>query len=94
LYEIHETLNIGRVKHFYDNKGNKKYSRFIVSENKGIFLLYLLLNGNLVLNYRVSQLSKWNIALNKASKFNWSLFYTNLLPKLLEKTKQPSVKDG
>ena len=94
LYEIHETLNIGKVKQFYDNKGNKKYSRFIVSENKGIFLLYLLLNGNLVLKSRVNQLSRWNIALNNASRFNWSLFYTSSLPKLIVKTKEPSVKDG
>ena len=94
LHEIHETLNIGKVKHFYDNKGNLKYSRFIISENKGIFLLYLLLNGNLVLQHRVNQLNKWNIALNNASRFNYFLFYTSVLPKLIEKTKEPSLKDG
>jgi hypothetical protein len=58
LDHIYETLKIGKVKHFYDNKGNRKYSRYIVSENKGIFLLYLLLNGNLVLQSRVNQLIK------------------------------------
>lgn len=75
MHEIHEVLNIGKVKHFYDNSGNKKYSRYIVSENNGIFLLYLLLNGNLVLQSRVNQLSKWNIALNNAaSRFNYTFF--------------------
>ena len=41
LYKIYETLKIGIVKHFYDNKGNRKYSRYIVSENKGIFFYYI-----------------------------------------------------
>jgi hypothetical protein len=58
LHEICETLIIGKVKHFYDKNGNRKYSRYIVSENKGIFLLYSLLNGNLVLETRVKQLNK------------------------------------
>jgi hypothetical protein len=31
--------------------------------------LYLLLNGNLVLQSRVNQLIKWNIALNNANRF-------------------------
>ncbi len=94
LHEIHETLNIGKVKHFYDKDGNRKYSRYIVSENNGIFLLYLLLNGNLVLQSRVNQLNKWNIALNNASKFNYSLFYISDLPKLIENTKEPSLNDA
>lgn len=94
LHEICETFNIGVVKHFYDNKGNKKYSRYIVSENKGIFLLYLLLNGNLRLESRVNQLSKWNIALNNASRFNFALFHTINIPNLIEKVKQPSLNDG
>jgi LAGLIDADG endonuclease len=94
LHEIRETFNIGVVKHFYDNKGNKKYSRYIVSENKGIFLLYLLLNGNLRLESRVNQLSKWSIALNNASRFNFALFQTINIPNLIEKVKQPSLNDG
>lgn len=94
LQEIHEKLNIGKVNHFYDNKGNKKYSRFIVSENKGIFLLYLLLNGNLVLQSRVNQLTKWNVALNNAGRFDYSLFYTKQIPLKIQKLKDPNVKDA
>jgi hypothetical protein len=94
LHEIYERLKIGKVKHFYDNKGNRKYSRFIVSDNKGIFLLYLLLNGNLVLQSRVNQLTKWNIALSNASKFNYSLFYTKKLPELIQNLKQPKLNNS
>ncbi len=94
LHEICETLKIGIVKHFYDNNGNKKYSRYIVSENKGIFLLYLLLNGNLVLQHRINQLTKWNTALNNANKFNFALFFTTKVPKLIEIAKQPTLNDA
>ena len=94
LHEIYETLKIGKVKHFYDNKGNRKYSRYIVSENKGIFLLYLLLNGNLVLQSRVNQLTKWNIALNNASKFDYSLFCTKEVPMKIEILKEPTLNDA
>jgi hypothetical protein len=94
LHEIYETLKIGIVKHFYDKNGNRKYSKYIVSENKGIFLLYLLLNGNLVLQSRVNQLTKWNIALNNASRFNFALFYTREVPKLIEIVKQPNLNDA
>lgn len=94
LHEIHETLNIGKVKHFYNNQGNRIYSRFIVAENKGIFLLYLLLNGNLVLKARLNQLRKWHSALSNASKFNYSLFSIDKLPYFLDSTKEPTLNDA
>ena len=94
LHEIYETLKIGKVKHFYDNDGNRKYSRYMVSDNKGIFLLYCILNGNLVLQARLKQLRKWNIALNNASKFDFSLFYCNVIPEFIDITKEPTLKDG
>jgi hypothetical protein len=94
LHEICETLKIGKVKNFYDNKGIYKFSRYIISENKGIFLLYLLLNGNLVLQSRVNQLTKWNIALNNASKFDYSLFYTKIVPIKIETLKTPDINDA
>ena len=94
LHEIHETLKIGVVKDFYDNKGNRKFSRYIVSDNKSIFLLYLLLNGNLALKHRVNQLIKWNTALNNAIKQDYSLFFTKKVPRLVEALRQPSVEDA
>ena len=94
LHQIYEVLKIGKVKDFYDKEGNRKYSRYIVSDNKGIFLLYLLLNGNLVLQSRVNQLSKWYIALSNASRFDYSLFCTKELPKKIETLKEPSLNDA
>lgn len=85
LHEIFQTLKIGKVKQFYDNNGNRKFSRYIVSDNKSIFLLYLLLNGNLALKHRVNQLIKWNTALNKLD-FK--------VPRLVEAFRQPSVEDA
>lgn len=94
LHEIYETLKIGKVKHFLDNKGNRKYSRYIVSDNKGIFLLYLLVNGNLVLQSRVNQLTKWNTALKSASRFDYSLFYNKEVPMKIEILKEPNLNDA
>ena len=94
LHEIREALQIGVVKHFYDNNGKRKFSRLVVSENKGIFLLYLLFNSNLVLESRRNQLHKWNIALNKASRFNWDLFLTKAVPHLVRYSRRPSLNDG
>lgn len=94
LHEIHQTLNIGKVKHFYNNEGNRIYSRFIVADNKGIFLLYLLLNGNLVLNARLNQLKKWHSALSNASNFNYSLFSIEKLPYFIDSTKEPTLNDA
>lgn len=94
LYLVNKTLNIGVVKHFYDSKGNKKFSRLIVSDNKSIFLLYLIFNGNLVLNHRIKQLNKWNIALNKAIKFDFFLFYSKQIPPIIDINKQPNLQNG
>ena len=94
LHEIRETLQIGVVKHFHDNNGKRKFSRLIVSDNKGIFILYLLFNSNLVLESRRSQLHKWNIALNKASRFNWDFFITKAVPDLVTTSRWPSLNDG
>jgi hypothetical protein len=94
LHEIYESFKIGKLKHFYDNNGNRIYSRYIVSENKWIFLLYLLLNGNLVLEKRVNQLKKWNIALLNANKFDYSLFYSNVLPPFNDSSKELTLNDA
>ena len=94
LYEIHEVLKLGVVKSFYDDKGNKIYSRYILTDNKGVYLLYLLLNGNLVLQARVNQLSKWYIALFNAIKFEFSLFYSKDLPIFIQSCKEPTLNDA
>lgn len=94
LHDIRETLQMGVVKHFHDNKGKRKFSRLIISENKGIFILYLLFNSNLVLESRRNQLHKWNIALKKASRFNWDLFLTKTVPNLVIQARRPSLNDG
>jgi hypothetical protein len=94
LNDICQILKIGNVRHFYDNEGNKKFSKYIVSDNKGIFLLYLLLNGNLVLESRVNQLKKWNIGLNNAIGFNYLSFYTKKIPEFINIIKEPSLYDG
>jgi len=94
LHEIHEILKIGVVKPFYDDKGNLIYSRYIVSDNKGVYLLYVLLNGNLVLQARLKQLNNWYIALNNAIKFDFSLFYSKSLPIFIESCKEPTLNDA
>ena len=58
LDDIHETLQVGRVKDF----GN--FSRYMVEDKKGILLLTALFNGNLVLDKRKVQLKKWLDCLN------------------------------
>lgn len=94
LQEINEVLKIGVVKHFYDKDGNRKYSRYIVSENNGIYLLYLLLNGNIVLQSRLNQLINWHTALNNAPKFDFSLFYSKSLPDFITDSLEPTLEDA
>ena len=52
LNEIKEVLGFGVVKQF------KGYSRYIVSNNPHCFLVYLILNGNLVIQHRINQLNR------------------------------------
>ena len=85
LHEIKNTLKFGKINYFYDNKGEYKYARFIIADNKSIFLLYLLFNGNLVLPTKLERLKKWNGVLNNARKFNYSYFQVpgNKVPELI-----------
>jgi len=94
LHEIKEILKVGVVKPFYDDIGNIIYSRYIVSDNKGVYLLYLLLNGNLVLQARVNQLKIWYIALNNAIKFDYYLFYSKNLPLFIHSCQEPTLNDA
>lgn len=76
LYHIQEVLGFGQVSKF-DN-----FSRFVVSKQQDILLLFYLFNGNLVLAHRQSQLSQWLQVLNV--KFNLELTINNklILPTL------------
>lgn len=94
LHEISEVLKIGVVKHFYNAKGNRIYSRYIVSDNKGIYLLYLLLNGNVALQARVNQLKNWHNHLSNAIKFDFSLFYSKSLPETIFSCFVPTLNDA
>jgi len=96
LHEIKNTLKFGKINYFYDNKGEYKYARFIIADNKSIFLLFLLFNGNLVLPTKLERLKKWNGVLNKARKFNFSYFQVpgNKVPELILKLNLPSLSDG
>jgi len=73
LEEIKQVLGFGSLN--YDNSSN--CYRFKVQDNEGIYLVCLLLNGNLVQEHRIIQLGKWidllqlkgyDIALNSTSR--------------------------
>jgi len=67
LYFIHNKLNIGIVKHFPQGKSGKNndFYRLIVDNPSQILLLAFLFNGNLVMDYRIKQLSLWTQSLNR-----------------------------
>ncbi len=96
LHEIKNSLNFGKIKYFYDKKGEYKYARFIIADNKSILLLYLLFNSNLVLPSKLERLKKWNEVLNNARRLNFShfLLLNNKIPELILKLKLPSLSDG
>jgi hypothetical protein len=58
LYKIQAMLGFGKVYRDGD------YFRYQVGDMKGVLLLCVLFNGNLVLPYRIGQLSKWVLELN------------------------------
>lgn len=86
LNEISTKLGFGYVKEF------KGYSRYFVVDNKCSFLMYALLNGNLVLEHRILQLSKWDFKF--FPKFDLSLFGLDSLPSIIKKPASISLKDG
>jgi hypothetical protein len=94
LLEIQEKLGFGRIKHFIDKTGNTKYSRYFVTDNNSILLLYLLFNGNLVLKQRVNQLNKWYVALKNAPKLDLSIYKLGELSQVTQELYQPTLKDG
>jgi len=71
LDHVHDTLGIGRVKTY------GPFSRYHVDDKNGILVLTALLNGNLVLDKRKTQVKRWLDVLNIAEIKN------NLLPHIL-----------
>ncbi|GMM32652.1 hypothetical protein DAMA08_020930, partial (mitochondrion) [Martiniozyma asiatica (nom. inval.)] len=68
LEEMRNTLNMGVMRYTYkggnssmikENMDNMHYGRFVVSNMNEMYLLYLLLNGNLRTKHRVEQLNRW-----------------------------------
>lgn len=60
LDHIQNIFGFGSVRHI----PNGDYYRYIVEDNKNIFILAIVFNSNLVIPYRITQLQKWIVALN------------------------------
>jgi LAGLIDADG endonuclease len=89
LDEIKNVLEFGAVKYF------NKFSRYIVSNNPDCFLLYLLFNGNLVLNSRIIQLNKWYKILLELKKLHISKnFDLDKIPNIIVNPVKPRLKDS
>jgi hypothetical protein len=88
LIEIEKVLGFGKVK----TCGN--YSRFKVLDNKNCLLLYLLFNGNLVLEHRINQLSKWYLALSQAPKLKLADLNLIEIPSIIKLPNQPSIENS
>jgi hypothetical protein len=89
LFEIQIILGFGVVKHF------KGFSRYIVSNNIHCFLLYLIFNGNLVINYRVDQLNRWYNTLLNLKKLNLlKNFDLIVIPNIITILVNPTLDDS
>lgn len=90
LYHIKDILGIGLVKEF------KGYSRLIIKNNSDIYLMILLLNGNILLNKRKEQLKKMINVFNLKNfkKANW--LYLRLSDKInfIPSSPKLSLKDS
>lgn len=74
LYKIKYTLNMGNISAHQEK--NSKYHRLVITNPHDIYLLSLLLNGNLVLDHRINQLSSWIKTLN--NKYFYNLVFNPL----------------
>lgn len=94
LYEIDRVFgpNFGSLKHFEGG-----FSRYIVSSHTGCFLLYLIFNGNLALDYRIGQLKNWYDCFKIAQKLKGALktdFNIFIIPRIKTRLRKPSLNDG
>jgi len=89
LYEICNVFGFGVVKEF------KSFSRYIVSNNPHCFLLYLLFNGNLVIDHRIIQLNKWFSAFLLLKRFNLSKYFDMIkIPEIIFTPIKPTLNDS
>jgi len=70
LNHIQSTLSIGRVRTY------GSFSRYLVDDKNGIYILTNLFNGNLVLDKRKTQMKKW------LDSYGLKNIDTNILPSL------------
>ena len=89
LYMIKDVLGFGEVI-----KQGVTASRYVVQDKKGLYLLSLLFNGNLVFKHRFYQLKRWNIILNQAPKLDLNLFSLAEVPVLINDTIIPTLNDA
>ena len=86
LEEIHNKFKFGYIKYYYDNNNNIKYGRYLVSDKKNTFLLYLLFNGNLYLNNRKEQLKRWNKSFNNTQMKTFEGLDITNIPVIIDRT--------
>lgn len=94
LEYIKNTFNMGKVYYHKDKLDNIKYGRYKIFNNNELLLIYLLLNGNLALNHRINQLSKWRNCLINLSKLNLNRFNLDNIPFINNLKFIPTLKDS
>jgi len=82
---IQKVLGFGKVKKF------NNFYRFLVQDNYNCLLIFLLLNGNLILEHRIIQLSRWYNSLLKAPKLNLSNLNLISIPSFIKTSEQLSL---
>jgi len=85
LFEIQKVLGFGKVKKF------NNYYRYLVQDNHNCLLIFLLLNGNLILEHRIIQLSRWYYSLLNAHKLNLSNLNLISIPSIIKISGQLSL---
>lgn len=75
LDHIQEVFGFGTVRYYPQGSGASKngFHRWVVEDFKSILILAHLFNGNLAINHRIQQLSKWIVAINAKTNDSMSL---------------------
>lgn len=85
LYHIKDVLAFGIVKEF------KGYSRFIIKNNSDIYLMILLLNGNIVLNKRKEQLKRMIDVFNNKNFRKMEWLFSIISKKIIFISSSPNI---